>query len=189
MSLQDDIKNVKKELSTEESFLESFLKIEKFYKKYKTAIIGSVIVIVVGIIGFYGYSYMEKQKQIKVNKAFNLVLKNPTDKAALEALKAKDQDLYKIALMMQDRTQKTDNKFLDQLATYTQAIQNDNITTLATTTQDQDFLLKDFALLNKAILEAKTGKYSDAKSSLSMIPKDSNIQSLAVMLEHFLMTK
>lgn len=189
MSLQDDIKNVKKELSTEESFLESFLKIEKFYKKNKAAILGLVVVIIVAIIGFYGYSYMEKQKQIEVNKTFNLVLKNPTDKAALEALKANDPKLYKIALMMQNRTLKTDNKFLDQLATYTQAIQNDNIMTLSTTTQDQDFLLKDFALLNKAILEAKTEKYSDAKASLSMIPKDSNIQSLASMLEHFLMTK
>jgi hypothetical protein len=189
VSLQEDIKNVKQELSTEESFLESFLKLEKFYKKYKSTIIGLVIIIIVGIIGFYGYDYMQTQKQIEINTTFNKVLKDPNDKKALESLKIQDKALYKIALMMQDRTQKTDNKFLNQLATYTQAIQTDNILELSTTTQEQDFLLKDFALLNKAILEAKEGKYSDAKSSISLIPKDSNIQSLAKMLEHFLMTK
>jgi len=189
VSLQEDIKNVKKELSTEESFLESFLKIEKFYKKYKSAIIGLVVVVVIGAIGGYGYSYTQKQKLIEVNKAFNLVLKDPKNTQALETLKTKNEALYKIALMMQNKTQKTDNKFLNQLASYTQAIQNKNIMELSTTIQDQDFLLRDFALLNKAILKARGGKYSDAKTTLSLIPKDSNIQSMAKMLEHFLMTK
>jgi len=189
VSLKDDIRNVKNELSTEESFLESFFKIEKFYKKYKSMILVSVVALIVATIAYYSYSYIQTQKKIEANNAFNMVLKDPADQKALDTLKENNKELYSIALMMTDKAQTSDNKFLDQLAQYTEAIKKNNVEALNSITQEQNFLLQDFALLNKAILEAKQNKYDAARSSLSMIPKDSDIQSIVKILEYFLMTK
>ena len=189
MSLKEDINSVKKELSAEESFLESFLKVERFYKKNKTAIIGGITAVVIGIIGFYTYSYLQLQEKIKVNQAFNKVLENPTDKTAMEDLKVKSDKLYQIALFMQTNTSNSDNEFLTQLSLYTEAIKKNDTLKLGMVAQNQNFLLKDFALLNKAIIEAKNGEYTKAKESLKVIPENSDAKMLVQMLQHYLMTK
>ncbi len=189
MSLKDDINNVKKELSTEESFLESFLKVEKFYKRNKMAIIGGFVAVVIGVVGFYSYSYLQLQEKIKINEVFNKVLANPTDEKALSELKTKSEKLYQIAIFMQKGVSQSDNEFLTLLSSYTQAIQENSPEKLNSVVQNQDFLLKDFALLNKAILETKNNKYAEAKKSLEMIQKDSQVYTLVQILQHFLMTK
>jgi hypothetical protein len=189
VSLKDDIAGVKKELSTEESFLEGFLKVEKFYKKNKTAIIGGITAVVIGVIGFYTYSYLALQEKIKVNIAFNKVLENPEDKKALEDLKTKSGKLYKVALFIQDNNSKSDIEFLNQLSLYSDAIAKNDAAQIASITQNQNFLLKDFALLNKAIIEAKNGEYAKAKESLKTIPEDSDTKALVQILQHYLMTK
>lgn len=189
MSLKDDINGVKKELSTEESFLESFLKVEKFYKKNKTAIFGVIVAALIGTVGFYTYSYLQLQEKIKVNEAFSKVLENPNDTKAMEDLKTKSEKLYQIAQFIQTSNSKSNNEFLNQLSLYTTAIQGNNTTELGTISQNQNFLLKDFAILNKAIIEAKNGEYEKAKESLKIIPENSDAKALVQMLEHFLMTK
>ena len=122
MSLKDDINGVKKELGAEESFLESFLKVEKFYKKNKTAIFGLITATVIGVVGFYTYSYLQLQEKIKVNIAFNKVLENPSDEKAMQDLKTKSEKLYQVTLFMQKNSAKSDNEFLNQLSLYTEAI-------------------------------------------------------------------
>jgi hypothetical protein len=189
VSLKDDINGVKKELSAQESFLESFLKFEQFYKKYKKVLIGAIAILILATIGYYVNDYIETNKKIEVNKHFNAVLNDPSNTVALEALKKQDQQLYNIALMMQGKSTQVNNKFLDQLLQYTEAIKEESTTKLSSVAQNQEFLIKDFALLNKAILEVKEGKYTEAKSSLALIPQDSDIQSIAKMLQQFLLAK
>ena len=189
MSLQDDIKGVKKELGAEESFLESFLKVEKFYKKNKTAVIGGIVAVVIGVIGFYTYSYLQLQEKIKVNIAFNKVLENPTDEAAMADLKTKSKKLYEVAQFIQTSNSKSNNEFLNQLSLYTEAITKNDTMELGSIAQNQNFLLKDFALLNKAIIEAKSGEFEKAKESLKVIPENSDAKVLVQMLQHYLMTK
>jgi hypothetical protein len=53
MSIKENVDYVKTGLSSEEKFLESFVKSERFFKKYKTLIFAFVIIIIVGIIGFF----------------------------------------------------------------------------------------------------------------------------------------
>jgi len=189
VSLKDDIEGVKKELSTEESFLESFLKVEKFYKKNKTAIISGIIAVIIGVVGFYTYSYLQLQEKIKVNIAFNKVLENPNDEKALSELKTKSEKLYQIAQFMQKNASKSDNEFLKQLSQYSDAIKKNSTMELSAVSQNQNFLLKDFALLNKAIIEAKNGEYTKAKESLKLIPENSDAKVLVQMLQHYLITK
>jgi len=189
VSLKDDIEGVKKELSTEESFLENFLKVEKFYKKNKTAIIGGIIAVIIGVVGFYTYSYLQLQEKIKVNIAFNKVLENPNDEKALSELKTKSEKLYQIAQFMQKNASESDNEFLKQLSQYSDAIKKNSTMELSSISQNQNFLLKDFALLNKAIIEAKNGEYAKAKESLKLIPENSDAKVLVQMLQHYLITK
>ena len=43
MSIKDDVNYIKNELSSEEKFLESFVKTERFFKKYKKLIVVLII--------------------------------------------------------------------------------------------------------------------------------------------------
>ena len=87
MDLKENINEIKKEISAEESFMENFFKVEKFYKKNKTLIFTIVTLLVVSTIGYYVSNYISQQNKIEANKTFNLVLANPNDTIALETLK------------------------------------------------------------------------------------------------------
>ena len=189
MSLKDNIDYVKKEISTEESFMESFFKIEKFYKKYKSTIISIAAVAIVGTIGYYISNYINLQNKIEANKAFNQLLENPNNKEALATLKEKNKKLYDITLFMQDSSANNEVEFLKELSSYSQAIKEQDIDKLTTVTQSQNFLLKDFALFNKALILVQKQQYKEAKEAIKQIPENSNLNVLVKMLEHYLLTK
>lgn len=189
MSLKENVDYIKKELSAEESFLENSIKTERFFKKYRKAIIGTIIIAILAVVGSSIKDYMNEKHTTEANSLFNTVLSNPTDSATLEKLKAKDKKLYDIALYMQDNSKAADVDYLKELAIYTAAIEKNNETDITTASQNQKFLLKDFAIFNKALLQAQNGKYKEAKESLKLIPDTSNVAGLAKMLEHFLLTK
>ena len=189
MSLKDEVDYIKKEISTEESFIENFFKVEKFYKKYKKVIFGTVSVIIVAVLGISVSSYMAEQTKIEANKAFNKVLENPNDANALSILKTSNKKLYDIALYMQDNKKSTNTEFLKELAVYSAAIEKNSSDNISAAFQNQKFILKDFAIFNKALIQAKNGQYQDAKESLKLIPISSEVNSLVKMLEHFLLVK
>jgi len=189
VSLKENIDYVKKEISTEESFMESFFKIEKIYKKYKLVIIAIITIIVVGTIGYYISNYIQLQNKIAANESFNKLLENPNDKEALDALKEKNKKLYDIVLFMQDSSAATEVGFLKELSIYSQAIKEQDVAKLTSVTQEQNFLLKDFALFNKALILVQKQQYKEAKEAIKQIPDNSNLNVLVKMLEHYLLTK
>jgi len=189
VSLKENIDYVKQEISTEESFMESFFKIEKFYKRYKTTIIIVVAIVLLGTIGYSTSNYITLQNKIEANKIFNQLLENPNNNEALAALKEKNPKLYNIALFMQDSSTTNDMEYLKELSLYSQAIKEENVDKLTSVTQSQDFLLKDFALFNKALILAQKKQFKEAKNSLQEIPLNSNLNVLVQMLEHYLLTK
>jgi len=189
VSLKEDIESVKKEISTEESFMENFFKIEKFYKKYKSTIFISISVILVAIIGYYANDYMKMKNTIEANNAFNTLLSDPQNEKALSTLKQKNKKLYDIAQFMQNKSIDNDMEFLKELSLYSQAIDKNDINKLSSIAQEQDFLLKDFALFNKALIQSQNKQYKEAKATLAQIPINSDINVLVKMLEHFLITK
>jgi len=189
MSLKEDVNNVKKEISAEESYMESVFKIEKTWKKYKTSIIGLTAVAIITVIGFYISAYYTEQNKIQANIAFNTLLKNPNDKEAIAVLQAKNPKLYEISQYKLNDTKIIDVEFFKELALYTKAINEQSIDSLNTVTQKQKFILKDFALFNKALIQAKESKFTDAKETLKLIGTKSEVSPMAKMLEHFLLTK
>ena len=71
MSIKDDVKYVKAELSGDEKILESAFKIEELYKKYKFVIWGIVVALILAFAGKTGMDAIYDAKLADANKAFS----------------------------------------------------------------------------------------------------------------------
>jgi len=193
MSLKENVDQVKKELDSEEKFLEGFVKVERFYKKYKTIILGLIVLVIVASIALVVKKNMDEKNKYEANIAFDKVLEDPNDKEALAKLKETNKNLYDIALFMQAKEKgevsKVNVPFLKELVDYQEALKNKSVSELNSVSMENDFLLKEFAIFNKALLLANEGKYKEAKSALTLIPETSKANDLANLLNHYLATK
>jgi len=193
MSMKENVDFVKNELNNEEKFLEGFVKVERFYKKFKTLIIGLVIILVVALIAFGIKSYIDDKNAIASNIAFNKVLSNPNDKDALNTLQESNSKLYEVALYLQAKKdgkfQETDIPYLKELTQYQKALSNNNVEELNTLSMQNNFLLKEFAIFNKALILVNEGKYDEARTALNLIQKSSKASELSSLLQHHLLTK
>ncbi|MDN5104694.1 tetratricopeptide repeat protein [Aliarcobacter butzleri] len=192
MSLKEDVGYIKNELSSEEKFIENFVKGERFFKKYKTLIIAIVVILIIGLIGFTIKKSMDNSNKHDANIALSQFLENGDEKA-LETLKNKNEKLYEVALFLQA---KKDNKIpsielplLKELVKFQTATASNNIEELNSLSMQNDFLLKEFALFNKALILVNEGKYEEAKKELSQISQTSKAYELATLLNHYLLTK
>ncbi|MEA3384368.1 MAG: hypothetical protein U9Q20_06840 [Campylobacterota bacterium] len=188
MSLKENVDYIKEEISTQESFIENFFKLEKFYKKYKIAIISTVAIVLVSFGGIQISSYLEEQNKIAANEAFNICLEEPNNKTALETLKSKDENLYDIVMYINNKKE-NNLEYFKELSSYSKAIENNDIAKIEKAIQSQKFLLKDFAIFNKALILAQNSKYKEAKETLALIPITSDVASLVKMLNHYMLTK
>ena len=100
MSIKENVDYVKTELSSEEKFLENFVKGERFFKKYKTLIFGFIAVIFIGIVAIFVKNNIDESNKFEANIAFNKVLENSNDSQALADLKEKSPQLYDIAIFL-----------------------------------------------------------------------------------------
>ena len=192
MSLKEDVGYIKNELSSEEKFIENFVKGERFLKKYKTLIIAVVVILIIGLIGFTVKKSIDNSNKHDANIALSQFLENGDEKA-LETLKNKNEKLYEVALFLQA---KKDNKIasielplLKELVKFQTATASNNIEELNSLSMQNDFLLKEFALFNKALILVNEGKYEEAKKELSQISQTSKAYELATLLNHYLLTK
>ena len=193
MSIKENVDYVKTELSSEEKFLENFVRSERFFKKYKTLILSFIVIVIVGLIVIFVKTKIDESNKFEANLAFNKVLENNNDTKALADLKAKNKDLYEIALYLQAKkeakTIETNVPLLKELSKYETALVNKSIAELDNLSMQSDFLLKDFAIFNKALFLANEGKFAEAKTTLALIPQTSKAFELAKLLNHYLLTK
>ncbi|AXK48180.1 hypothetical protein CRU87_01255 [Aliarcobacter trophiarum LMG 25534] len=192
MSIKDDVNYIKNELNSEEKFLESFVKTERFFKKYKKLIFGLLIVAIVGSVSFFVKSKIDESNLYDANIALNSFLEKG-DKNSLEELKEKNRDLYEVALYLDAKNEfKSANinlKYLKELLDFQVAILNSNQTELDLVSKKADFLLKDYAIFNQALMLVDSQKYEEARELLSKISEDSRAFELATLLKHHLVTK
>jgi hypothetical protein len=193
MSIKENVDYVKTELSSEEKFLENFVRSERFFKKYKTLILSFIVIVIVGFIAVFIKTKIDESNKFEANLAFNKVLENNNDSKALADLKAKNKDLYEIALYLQAKkeakTIETNVPLLKELSKYETALVNKSISELDNVSMQSDFLLKDFAIFNKALFLANEGKFAESKTTLALIPQTSKAFELAKLLNHYLLTK
>ena len=189
MSLKENVDYIKEELSSEEKFLESSLKAEKFYKKYKFLIFGVVGLAIAYFVAVGVMDYSANKTKVEANIAYNKVMDDAKDTTSLNELKALNNKLYEIALLKTNQATSTTVVYLKELEAYQNALKNEDIAALDKLISTQDFLLKDFASVNKALIYIEKQDYTKAKAALKVVPSDSQVTSLVTLIEHFLITK
>ena len=186
MSIQDDVKFVKKELSGDEKILESAFKIEELYKKYKFVIWGVVVALILVFAGKTAMDAMHEAKLAEANQAFLTLQTKADDTQALQTLKEKNPALFELFSYTQ-AVKKKDVKALNSLAGSSNAVIADSskyvVATLENKSSDSK-LYKELALLESAYLAIKAGDVKSARSKLELIDERSSVSMLASLLKH-----
>lgn len=78
---------------------------------------------------------------------------------------------------------------LKELLEFELAKKDSNLEALDKLSMKGDFLLKDYALFNKALILTNEKKYQEAKDTLAKISNDSRTIELVNLLNHYLLTK
>ncbi len=192
MSIKDDVNYIKNELSSEEKFLESFVKTERFFKKYKKLIVVLIITVIVGSIAFLVKTKLDEKNLYEANIALSNFLENGNQNS-LDELKEKNRDLYEIALYLDAKNEfknaDINLKYLKELLDFQVALLNSNQSELDLVSKKADFLLKDYAIFNQALILVNNQKYAEAREILGKISQDSRAFELATLLKHYLVTK
>lgn len=186
---------IKQELSNEEKFLESVIKAEKFYQRYKKPLIGIAIVCIVFILGYIGYDWKKEHDKEVANSAYNTLLHNPNNKEALQTLKSKSPKLYMLYLYqkgLKDKDIKTlqtvaqsSDPILSDLAKYHIAVLKEDESKLHQYTMQTGALMRDLAFLDDAFMLMKEGKITLAKKRLGSIDARSLALPYAKLLRHY----
>lgn len=189
LALKDNIDAVKKEIGTEEQFLESIIKSERFFKRYKKYIISAVAVLVIGGVTYATMNVMEEKRLEASNAAYNTLLKNPKDAEALSVLKTENERLYNF-FRFQEALKNESAEGLKELA----SLQNDPIISDLAAYQlsglesgeiKNSELLKGFVFLQEGYKLLVDGKVVDAKLKFSQIDMNSPLKNISNSLEHY----
>ncbi len=194
MGTKENIEYIKNELNSEEKLLESVIRAEKFFKRYKKPIVVGVGVAIAALLVYFGYEWKKEHDIQKANLAYTRLLKNPQDKAALKELQSSSNRLYTLylyqrALVGKDmkRLQEVANShdpILSDLANYHIAVLKKDQNSLERYASNQS-LLKEMALLEEAYLLMSKNKVKMARSKLDAIPANSEALIYAKMLKHY----
>jgi len=195
LSLKNDIEMVKEELSSEEKFFEKAVMTEKFVKKYKKLMIGSVVVVVLIVAGNIGYNISEQNRISAANETLGTLEKNPQDKAAMTTLESLSPVLYDVWRYSQavvsadvETLEKLKNSkalIINDTSAYEVAQNKADIQALESYAQNQNAIYKDLAQVEAAVLLIDAGKIDEAHSKLSMISATSPLAQVAQALKHY----
>lgn len=195
MSLKTDLEMVKDELTSEEKFFEKAVVTEKFVKKYKNVMIGSVVAVVLFVSGNIVYS-VNKQNTIDSANATLIELQananNPATVARLESLSPALHDVwvYSQAVANKDMAKLetlTNSKALlvGDLASYEVAQNSKDISKLNAYSEKQNALYADLARVQSVILLMQEKKIAESHELLSMINLNSPLSKVAKALMHY----
>ena len=186
---------IKQELSNEEKLLESVIKAEKFYKRYKKPLIAIVGVCIVFIVGYMGYDWKKEHDKEVANSAYNALLHNPDNKEAMQTLKRKNPKLYMLYLYqkgLKDQDIKTlqtvaqsSDPILSDLAKYHIAVLKEDESKLHRYTMSAGAVMRDLAFLDDAFMLMKEGKITVAKKRLESVDAHSLALPYAKLLRHY----
>lgn len=192
MSIKDDVNYLKNELNNEEKLLENFVKLERFFKKYKKIIYVLILLAIITPIAIFTKNKIDESNLYKANIALNNYLEQG-DESSLEYLKNKNQSLYEVALFLTAKKELSEinisSKYLKELLEYQIAAKEMNFDKLDALRKNDDFLIKDYAILHEAIILVNQEEYEKAKTILEEINQDSKVYELAILLKHNLVTK
>lgn len=187
LSIKDSINEAKEKFESDEKMLASAFKFEKFYKKYKLLLLGTVGAVILFFGGTAVMNIMEEQRLEAANEAYIKLSKDTKNVAALADLKEK-------------------NPILFELFEYKNAMENNNTEVLKTLSSSKNELIADIAgyhlaimrgkeassdlyaevaVVNNAHLLIKQGKVSEANDELSAIEEKSPLYNISKIMKHY----
>ena len=192
MSLKENIDMVKEELNSEEKFFEKAVITEKFVKKYKNVMIGSLVAVVLIVGANMAYEANKQSKIDAANEALSELVKDAKNASASSQLKALSPNLYDVwafsqAVVNKDLASMKELKnskaiMVSDLATYELAQDSSSLSSYAL---EQGAVYKDLALVQSAIILMNDKKIQKAHEELSKIGLDSPLSKVASALLHY----
>jgi len=195
VSIKEQVDFVKEELTQDEKLLEGLIKVERFYKRNKIAILALSVTLVLGGIGYSVMEYINKQKLLTANSALLKLQNNPSDTKALQVLKDNNPTLANLYLLKEatlngdiktlEELVKSKDETISDLALYHMAVFKESLSQVKDYRLKSTSLLKDLALFDEAYMLLKSGKVQEAKNVLALIPETSSVKAVAKMLNHY----
>lgn len=195
MSLKENMDALKEELNSEEKFLESAIKTERFIKRYRKPLMAGVVSLLLASGGAIAYQAYTGAKIESSNIAFNALLLNPADTAAEETLKKDNPKLYDVWKLSRGIAQndptileslKNSETFgVSDIASYESAAIKEDMASLDNYTKKQGALYKDLALLELAVNAINQGDVAQAHQKLALIAEDSPVYQVGQALSHY----
>ena len=187
LSIQDTIKEAKRELSSDEQILVSAFKLERFYKKNKTLIFATIAAIVLFFGGRAVIGFINEQHLKSANEAYMTLLKDPSNQAAATTLKEKNPELYEL-YSYNKAIKERDAKALKLLSSSSNEIIADvssyHLAILENREATSEYY-SDIASINNARLLILEGKIKEAKAQLATIEENSPVYSIAQVIKHY----
>ena len=183
MAIKEDLTEIKKEIDAQEQFLESMIKGERFFKKYKTLLIIVCAAAIVAAVGFYTSKILNENRVEEANLAYSKLILNPNDANALSVLKEKEPSMYALFSLGQ-MLDKNDTKGISELANLqVHPLVKDII--LSQTGNANSEILKEYNALLKGFELLKENKIKEANDEFNKIALDSQLQTLVKNLKHY----
>ena len=187
MSIQDNINQAKEKFESDEKMLASAFKFEKFYKKYKFLVLGTVGAIILFFGGNAVMGVIEEKRLAEANDAYMILLKDAKNTEALAQLQEKNPALFELFsyknAMENNNTEvlktlsSSKNELVSDIAGYHLAIMNG--------TEANSKLYAEVAVVNNAHLLIKEGKISEANDELSQIEESSPLYNISKIMKHY----
>lgn len=195
MSLKENIEMVKEELTSEEKFFEKAVVTEKFVKKYKNVMIGSVVAVALFVAGNIAYNINKQQTLEAANQALLKLETNPQDEATLATLASLSSSLHDAWVYSQavaaknvkelEKLKSSKTLLIGDLSSYEAAQNLQDLDQLQAYSEKQDAIYRDLAQVQIAIILMKEKKLDEAHSKLSMISVNSPLAQVSRALMHY----
>jgi hypothetical protein len=195
LNLKENINMVKEELNSEEKFFEKAVITEKFVKKYRNLIIGSVVVVISVVLANIIYEINSANKITAANYALDRLQeddKNSTASAELKTLSPELYDVWRFSQAMANKDlsilkelQNSKALLISDMAKYELAQNEQSVKMLDSYALTQDAIFKDLALVQSAIILMNENKIDEARVKLSSISNSSSLMGLSKALMHY----
>ena len=195
MSLKTDIEMVKEELTSEEKFFEKAVVTEKFVKKYKNVMIGSVVAVVLFVAGSITHNVSEQNRIDSANIALAELQNNPENMATLARLESLSPTLHDVWVYSQalvsknseklESLTKSDAVLIADLASYELAQNANSVEKFNSYIASTDPIYLDLARVQSAVLLMNEKKIDQAHETLTQISLNSPLAKIAKVLMHY----
>jgi len=185
MSLKDDVKFVKEELSSDEKLLESAFRLERVYRKHRSKIFVVLALLIAGIGGRVLYGAYHQYRLEQANEALLVLRKNPADTAAMKRLEKNNPRLYhlynySLSINRKDASSLPrpgkGEEILEDIVRYHRNV-------LVGKAGDSRYY-HDLSLVEKAYMLLKKGEKEKARAQLVLVPENSPVAGIARLLKH-----